>query len=326
LPANLTPQYMAAEATYKEAKTAEEKRLALEEMLAVIPKHKGTEKLQAEIKSRLAKLRQSENAPAASKGLDPFHIPREGGGQAVLVGFPNAGKSALVSTLTRAKAEVGDYPFTTALPLAGMMPYEDIWIQLVDTPPITAEEMPVGFAGTLRAADALLLLLDLSSDECLDQLEGMLGLLRERHILREEDGEEALHTKTLADCLVIGNKADLKGSVERVSFLNETLPPGRRVLPVSAKTKEGLTVLSQSIFIMLGLVRVYGKAPGQEADHRTPFTLKKGSTIQDFAAAVHRDFPNRLKNARVWGSARFPGQSVQRDYVLIDKDIVELHV
>ena len=153
MPANLTPQYMAAEAAFKEARTAEEKIQALEEMLAVIPKHKGTEKLQAEIKGRLAKLRSAEERHPSAKGTDPFHVPREGAGQAALVGYPNVGKSSLVGALTRAKVAVGDYPFTTALPQAGMMPYRGIQIQLVDTPPILADEMPTGLAGTFRLAD-----------------------------------------------------------------------------------------------------------------------------------------------------------------------------
>ncbi len=326
MPANLTPQYLAAEAAFKEAKTTEEKIQALEEMLAVIPKHKGTEKLQAEIKGRLAKLRQAEERHPGLKGADPFHVPHEGAGQAVLVGYPNVGKSSLVGVLTRAKVAVGDYPFTTVLPQAGMMPYGDIQIQLVDTPPILADEMPAGLAGTLRLADILLILVDLSVDDCLDQLEGTLAHLRRRRILREEGEEPAQHTKVLADCLLLGNKADCPGSADRLAVLAETLPAGLPIHPISAKTGIGLVELPARIFDSLGVIRVYSKIPGREADRQAPFTLKRGSTVLDMAAAVHRDFPERLKSARLWGSARFPGQSVPRDFVLSDGDVVELHV
>ncbi len=326
MPANLTPQYMAAEAAFKEAKTAEEKIQALEEMLAVIPKHKGTEKLQAEIKGRLAKIRQAEERHPGAKGTDPFHVSREGAGQAALVGYPNVGKSSLVGTLTRARVAVGDYPFTTALPQAGMMPYRDIQIQLVDTPPILADEMPTGLAGTLRLADILLIAVDLSTDDCLEQLEGTLAHLRRRRILREEGEEPAQHTKVLADCLLLGNKCDCPGSADRLAILAEILPAATTLYPISVTTGAGLIELPARIFDTLGVIRVYSKIPGKEVDRQAPFTLKRGSTVLDMAAAVHRDFPERLKNSRLWGSARFPGQSVPHDYVLSDGDVVELHV
>ncbi|MGQ9779157.1 MAG: GTPase [Bacillota bacterium] len=326
MPVNLTPQYHAAEQAYREAKTVEEKILALEEMLAVIPKHKGTEKLQAEIKSRLAKLRQAGERSQAGRGSDPFHVPREGAGQAALVGFPNVGKSSLLAALTRARPAVGDYPFTTLVPQAGMMVFEEVQIQLVDTPPITAEEMPAGLAGTLRLADVLLLVVDLSSDDCLDQLDGTLTQLYQRHILRKEADESAPHTKTLADCLLLGNKLDAPGAAERLALLAEAAPSGLALLSVSAREGTGLDLLPGRVFSLLDVIRVYGKAPGKEVDRSAPFVLKRGSTVLEMAAAVRRDFPARLKMARVWGSTRFPGQSVPKDYVLADGDVVELHV
>lgn len=326
MPANLTPQYLAAEAAFKEARTAEEKILALEEMLAVIPKHKGTEKLQAELKSRLAKLRQGEERHPAAKGADPFHVPREGAGQAALVGQPNVGKSSLLSALTRAKAAVGDYPFTTVLPQAGMMAFEDIQIQLVDTPPIAAGEMPAGLAGALRLADLLLIVVDLATDDCLEQMEETLALLGERHILAGPADEPAPHLKTPAECLYLGNKADAPGSGERADLLGGIMPPGAALLPVSTRTRSGLDLVPPTVFRKLDIIRVYSKLPGKDADRSAPFTLKRGSTVLDMAGAVHRSFPERLRSARLWGSARFPGQSVPRDYVLADGDIVELHV
>lgn len=327
MPANLTPQYMAAEAAFKEAKTTEEKILALEEMLAVIPKHKGTEKLQAEIKARLAKLRAGEERSAAAKGGDPFHVPREGAGQIALVGQPNVGKSALVGALTRAKVAVGAYPYTTSVPQAGMVPYEDVLLQLLDTPPLTGEEMPAGLAGTLRLADALLLGVDLSTDECLDQLEATLAALYRRRILTVPGEEEpAAKAKGHERCLIIGTKAETEGARERLAFLAEAVSAGLTVFPISVRSGEGLDVLPGMLFKLLDVIRVYGKAPGREADRSAPFTLRRGSTVMDLAAAVHRDFPARLKNARVWGSSRFPGQAVAHDYVLSDRDVVELHV
>jgi len=325
MPANLTPQYLEAEQAFKEAKTVPEKIAALEEMLALIPKHKGTEKLQADIKRRLSKLREEGEKKAKTGRQDPFLVEKHGAGQVALAGFPNSGKSALVGALTRAKVTVADYPFSTALPVAGMMQFEDILIQLVDMPPMTEEGLGPGLAGALRNADALLLVVDASSDDCLDQLEGILTHLRERRVLRDEV-VEGVHAHTLEDCMVVATKIDAPGAAENLEILKEYLPSGLEFVATSAATGENLETLRRRVFDLLGVIRIYTKVPGRPPDMGQPFILKKGSAVVDMAAAVHRDFPSKLKSARIWGSARFDGQSVPRDYVLQDKDIVELHV
>jgi uncharacterized protein len=325
VPANLTPVYHAAEERFRQAKTKEDKIAALEEMLAVIPKHKGTDHLQADIKHRIAKLR-SEEEKGGLKAADPFLVPREGAGQAVLLGFPNTGKSALVGALTRAKVTVADYPFTTPLPVTGMMKFEDIWIQLVDMPPVTPGEMPKGMSGTLRLADIVILVVDGGSDDCLEQFEGALALLREKRILQEAYEITVQHTKTAADILVLLTKSDQPGFAERQMLLADLLPAGWKTLAVSVQQPESLERLQRTLFQMLNIVRVYSKIPGKEAELASPFVLRAGETILDFAGHVHRDFPEKLKSARVWGSAKFPGQSVERDFQPADKDIVELHI
>ncbi len=325
MPANLTPVYLAAEERYRQAKNKEDKIAALEEMLAVIPKHKGTDHLQADIKHRIAKLRD-EDVKGALKSADPFLIPKEGAGQTVLIGFPNTGKSALVGALTRAKVTVADYPFTTALPVSGMMNYEDILIQLVDLPPVVVEEMPRGMAGTLRLADLILIIIDGGADDCLDQFQGCLDHLNKRHILEINGENEGQHTKRAADFLVIMTKSDLPGAAERFKLLKELLSPDWILIAVSVNRLETLEALRKLIFEQLRILRVYTKIPGKDPDKANPFVLHKGGTVLDFAAKVHRDFPGKLKYAKVWGSAKFPGQSVERDYRLADGDIVELHV
>lgn len=134
MPANLTPAYKAAEARFRAAVTREEKMAALEEMLRLIPKHKGTEHLQADLRSRLSKLKQEPRKKGPTKG--PSHkVPREGAGQVALVGPPNGGKSSLLTALSRARPEIAPYPMTTREETPGMMEYEDIGFQLVDLPP-----------------------------------------------------------------------------------------------------------------------------------------------------------------------------------------------
>lgn len=325
MPANLTPQYHAAEEAFRNATTIEEKIAALEEMLAVIPKHKGTEKLQADIKRRLARLREERQKKTATSRYDPFHVEKQGAGQVVVVGYPNSGKSALVGALTRAKVKVADYPFTTTAPFSGMMPYEEVSVQLVDTPPFTAEGLPPGLAGLMRNADALLLVIDAAAGDCLDQLESSLRLLEERKVLRGEipPGVRAVTPHRL---VVVANKADLPEGRENTALLQELLTPGREILPVSAAAGTNLEELKHRLFRALEVIRVFTKPPGKEPDLTRPFVLPRGSCVLDLAAHIHKDFLKTLRGARIWGSARFPGQSVPKEYVLQDRDIVELLV
>jgi hypothetical protein len=323
LPANLTPQYYNAEEAFKKAVSVEEKIAALEEMLAVIPKHKGTEKMQADLKKRLSKFRQEGMKKASVSRADPYSIERQGAGQVALLGFPNTGKSSFLAAMTRAKPKIADYPFTTTMPLAGMMPYEDIFIQLVDTPPVTAEIIPAGLSGTLRSADILLVMVDAAGDDCLEQLEFCLHYLEEKKIVLEAaaPGERGVSP---ANVLVLAARADLPQSIDNMQIIKELGPAGIEIFPVSGKTGLGLEDLRAKIFQMLAVIRVYTKIPGREPDMKTPFILKSGSTVLDLAEFIHRDLPRLMKNARVWGSVKYAGQSVMKDYVLHDRDIVEI--
>jgi ribosome-interacting GTPase 1 len=325
MPANLTPQYHAAEENFKKAATIEEKITALEEMLAVIPKHKGTEKLQADLKRRLSKLREEGIKKGAAKRYDPFNIEKQGAGQVVLFGFPNTGKSSLLNALTRANTKVADYPFTTTLPVSGMMPYEDILIQMVDLPPITSDMSPPGISGALISADIILVLLDLSSDECLDQVNESINFLYKKRVVREET-IPGVRSVTKDRVLLVGNMADRPGSRENTDILRELMPAGFELYTISAGTGENIEKLKTILYKTLHVVRVYSKIPGKAPDMNTPFVLKKGSTIVDLAQKIHKDLARKLKFARVWGSSKFEGQPVPKDYVIQDRDIVEINI
>lgn len=338
MPANLTPQYLAAEKRFKEAESIPEKIEALEEMMATIPKHKGTEKMRADLRRRMAKLLvEKEKKHGASKGSDIHAVPREGAGQVVLVGAPNTGKSSLLARLTHATPEIADYPFTTRFPQVGMMPFENIQIQLVELPAIAAEFYRPWMSSILRHADMSLLVVDLGSDDLLDEADGVLSILADSriHLAGKEIPAQEPETGGPHYCrtLLLANKADASPAQDNLQILHEFYDSDFEILPLSAQTGEGLAPLPRKIFEKLELVRVHTKAPGKKADLETPpYVLKIGSTVLDVARAVHRDFVHSLKYARVWSSVQskqaraYDGQMVERTHRLEDGDILELHV
>lgn len=324
MPANLTPDYERAEQRYREAQTDEDRLEALREMFRTIPKHKGTEKLQADIKRKISLFRKTISKKP-SRGPDPYHVPRAGAGQVVLVGPPNAGKSLIVAKTTNAPVKVADYPFSTSLPVPGMCNYEDVQIELVDTPPVTADHVPGALMGTIRAADILLIVVDASADP-LEQIETVTGLLGARGLvlrsvpLGELDPSDFNQKSTL----VAANRIDL-APADTAPTLRELYAGRLEIIGVSAATGEGLDALIRRLWQMLSLVRVYTKQPGKPPDRTRPFTLDIGSTVEDLAREIHRDLPEKMKYARVWGDGRFAGQQVHRTEVLRDGDVVEIH-
>ena len=325
MPANLTPQYLEAEKRFKDAKTTEEKVEALEEMFATIPRHKGTEKMQADIKRRLAKLRTTQAKKPVSRLGIIHRVEREGAGQVVLVGPPNSGKSQLVRSLTHATPDVADYPFTTRLPSPGMMRFEDIQIQLVDLPPAHPDFPESWIYQIVRNADGALLVADLSDPDLLEDLETSLGELFKAKVFVGRGAMPRDPGWLAKKSLLIANKKDANGASENLEILRELYGLRFDILPVSAATGEGLEALRRTVYEMLDLVRVYTKLPGHKLQLSEPYTLRRGSRMIDLAAHVHKDFLAHLKFARVWGHGKFEGQMVNRDYVLEDKDIVELH-
>ena len=327
MPANLTPQYLKAEERYKQAKTGPEKLLALEEMLATIPKHKGTEKLQADIKQRISRLhKEAQQKKGVHHRESDFYVEKEGAGQAVILGPPNAGKSQLLAALTSAHAEVAPYPYTTQKIFPGMMPFENIQIQLVDTPAISAEFFETELSSLIRNADGILLLCDLSNQNRSEQIEEVCSQLERVHIklVGKFSGipeEGFAYKKTL----LVGNKADFesaKSYFDRIEQIYRGIFP---LIPISAARGQNLEVLKQKIFDLLEVIRVYTKVPGEEADLADPVILKKESKLLDAALHIHKDFAQKLKYARVWGKGKYQGQMIGKDDKLNDGDIVEFH-
>jgi len=328
MPANLTPDYLEAEVKFKQAKTVPDKIKALEVMMAVIPKHKGTERLRGQLKSRMAKLKEElQKRPSISRAEQIYNVKREGAGQVVFVGLPNTGKSTLLSHITHAVSEVADYPFTTQRPVPGMMAFENIQIQLIDTPPVQLDHGEPGFSNLLRSADALVMVLDLAADPVF-QMEVLLEELGRMKITLvgrtgHPPGGEGY---AFLGALLAGNKCDLPKAMEGYRSLEGRFGKTLPVLPISAKEEMNFDPLKEEIYRLLGVIRVYTKVPGKESDRTEPVILRKGSTVEDVALSVHKDFAARLRYARIWGSGRFDGQMVKRDHPVNEGDVVELHI
>ncbi len=323
MPANLTPQYRAAEAKFKGAHSLDERRTALEEMLATIPKHKGTEKMRAELRRRMARLRQEEEVRTA-KHAHVIRVEPEGAAQIVLLGPPNCGKSSLLAALTHAEPAIADYPFTTTRPQPGMMPFEDVQLQLVDLPPIAREHMDPWMANLVRGAEAALLIADPTSVELPEDVEVVRERLAAVHVpLVGQLPDEFDPRDSPLETLMVVTKAD-RAREDDLQVLEELYGGVFRILRVSAVTHAGLEAFKVAVWKHLGLVRVYAKPPGKPADRHEPFVLHLGSTVSDLAEHIHREIAEGLQFARVWGG-RLDGQRVARDFELRDRDLVELH-
>ena len=340
MPANLSPDYKAAEAAFRQASEPKERLERLREMLRTIPKHKGTEHLQADIKTRIKQL--TEELAAGRKGgarSGPSHVVRpEGAAQIALLGPPNSGKSTLHDRLTGSHADAGPYPFTTQFPQPGMIPYEDVNLQLVDLPPITDQYTVPWIVNALQPADAALLVVDVGAPDCLDLLGGLLEALAARRITLvtewnrprpEADSESADELEDpfairLPALLVAARADEIPNAGEELEILKELLEIRYPSMAVSARTGAGLEALAKWLFDALEVVRVYTKAPGRPPDFGQPFTVRRGDTVHDVARMVHQEIADSLKFGRLWRNATPNGRQVGRDYRVADRDVLEL--
>jgi hypothetical protein len=315
-------------------------------MLRVIPKHKGTDHLQADIKHRIKELAEELEGPrkGGTRGAPSLVVRSEGAAQIALLGPPNSGKSALHARLTGSGAHVGPYPFTTQQPEPGMLPFEDIHFQLVDLPAIAPEHPVPWLAGTLQTADAALLVVDLREPSCVEQLESVRSMLAQKRVVLTErwgvtEATTGATSETAADLqdaddpfvvrlptLMLANKAegiaDLDAELQVFRDLTGAPFP---LLAVSAATGLGLGQLGPWLFEHLGILRVYTKVPGHPPDRQRPFTLRRGGTVGDVARLVHRELGRSLHYARIWGASGFDGQQVGPEHRVADRDVVELH-
>ena len=328
MPANLPPQYFEAEKRFREARTPQEKVEALEEMLTIMPKHKGTDKLRADLRRKISKFKnQAQQKKGVGKRETAYTIEREGAAQIVLVGPPNTGKSSIVKALTNAEPEVADFPHSTWKPTPGMVPFENIQFQLVDTPPITKEYVDPWMADLIRRCDLLAIVVDLHSGP-LSQLEETLEVLAGLRVFPKgmPVPQDLRKPPFVKKTIVVVNKVDGEDEMEDYQVFLELCEVPLACIPVSTRSDQHLQGLVRKIYDSLGLIRVYTKAPGKKPDLSAPFVLPKESTLEALAGKIHKDFVKKLKYARIWGKEVFDGQMIQKDHILKDGDIVELHI
>ena len=327
---NLPPQYHDAEARYKKGRTAEEKLVALREMWVILPKHKASEKVQVILKTKISELTDEiEQAKSGPRKAPPgtVRIPKQGAGQIAFVGPPNAGKSQLLTKLTKATPTVAPYPFTTRDPQPGMTEFEDVRIQLVDLPPITADAYEPFITDLTRSADAAVLFLDLANDDGPAETQAVIDRLKQarRELVPVRPTGDDDPTTYFVPTLLVATKCDDEAADLRLEMARETLGDRFPWHVISAERGDGLPELREKLFKLLNVMRIYTKQPGKPADTGSPFTCPVGSTVAELAGCVHNDLEETVKSARVWGSGAFDGQTVGRDHVLREKDVVELH-
>jgi ribosome-interacting GTPase 1 len=338
MPANVTPAYKAAEAAFRKARDPEERLDCLREMYRTIPKHKGTEHLRADIKTRMKELTETLAGPkkGAARSGPPTVIKPDGAAQVAMLGPPNSGKSALHSRLTGSHSASEPYPFATQYPQPGMMPVDDIHLQLIDLPSI-APEHPIPWIGNaLQPPDCCLLVADLAHAGTIDRIAALHEILADRRVhLVDRWPVDGDITEGIAEpdpfavylpTLLVVNKIDLEADYsEDVEVFEELTGYTYPHLGVSAVTGEGLDEMGRWLTAQLEVVRVYTKIPGQEPDMTRPFTVRRGQTVHDVARLVHKDVARSLRYARVWGTASFDGQQVGPEHEVVDGDVLELH-
>lgn len=315
MPANLPPTYYKLKHEHEAAKTDAERLVLLEEMLRIVPKHKGSEKVVADLRRRIARIKKGAAATGGKKGARKGyseHIPKQGAGQIVLLGPPNGGKSQILAAFTKAKPAVSPTPYTTTAPLVGMLPYENIQFQLIDTPSLMPDFVSPMVLTLARNAELVLIVLSLASDELLDDLEMVLAVLDEAGI-----GEEKP--------LVVANQLDATDADARLEILSEFYGQSVQLYPISAQTGAGKEDLLKALYDALDILRIYPKAPGKPIERDAPIVLPVGATVLDAATGLHKDFAE-FRFARIWGPHWHDGQPVSRNDAVYDGDVVEFHL
>ncbi len=332
MPANLPPQYYELEREFKAELDNVEKLRMAQELLRMMPKHKGTDKVQAEMKTKISKLKKlisgGEKSHGAKTSVSFDSIQKEGEKQIILIGPPNSGKSSLLDCFTHAKPLIADYPYTTREPMPGMMTFKHVPFQLIDTPPISEELYESYMNGLIRTADLVVLVADLSTDNMEKDIDFILNKMEEKRInlipsLPHEDEEYNKNSDKLT--VISAHKSYEDESGKRLKILKEKFNRFSLVA-TSILDEDSLENFKQAIFDSMKIIRVFTKRIGHAPVFDNPIVLPVGGNVQQAAIALHKDFAQKLKFAKLWGEGKHDGQKAMADFVLCDGDIIEFHM
>lgn len=386
---NLPAKVKAKWAEVVACRSIPEKIRLMREFVAICPKHKGTSKLLANVRRKIAALEEElERAKARRRGprVQAFSIPKEGAGQIIILGLTNSGKSSLLASITNAKPEVSPIPYMTRKPIPSMLQYEDIQFQLIEAPALVEGASRGRMHGTqilglARNSDGLIIMVDLSEDSVrqfriilseleaagmtVEKLEGEVEIVRSRSGL----GVKVVGNGSLTDCtlddvrrllneykigsaivkvrgkvtldmiedsifssytykpaIIIANKLDIDGAEKSLKRLIREVNGRIPIIATSCLTREGLNKIGETIFHMLGIIRVYSKEPSSKKPSGKPVVVKEGARAIDIAKRLHSELYRRFRYARVWGpSAKYPGERVGPDHIMMDGDVIEIH-
>lgn len=368
MPANVSFEYALAQKKYDEARTDEERIIALQEMISRAPAHKGGENLRKDLSRKLASLKSKleKQAAAGKRSGSTINIKKEGAGQVLILGLTNSGKSTFLKEYTNAKPLIANYPYTTTKPEVGVLDYGGANIQLIELPSfLEKHELTSQIFSMVRVCDALILVI---KDGSLEELDSVIDILDAQdiyvtkkkpnihisksefagvsfvndHFLRipKEQAIEIFKSSGFRSHNVILNQKttleDLMLLINpRACFINAicvSIPFTKKL--TSLKMHKSIPIydanlrkeITEKIFEILDSVIVFTKRPGEKADISEPLVLEKGQTVLDAARLIHKSIYKSLKSAKVWGSTKYPGQTVSRKYVLKNKDVVEFNM
>jgi len=297
---NAHPEYIYAEKEYYSAENDEDRLLALEKMISVLPGHKGAENLRSQIKLRYKKLKEKMIKEKKSKKGGTRQGIKKEDMQAVIVGKTKSGKSSLLALLTNAKPSIADYDFTTRVPVVGMADYKGVGIQIIEVPAIGSEYYD---RGVVNSADTILILI-----ETLEQIKEI------EKIVERAPGKK----------IIAFNKIDLLSENDKRKVFATLSSRKYNFVLISTFTQENIEVLKERLFQSFGRIRVYTKQPEEKQKSEHPIILNPTSTVQDVAEKILKGFSKKVKTARIWGpSSKYSGQVVGLQHKLKDLDSVE---
>ena len=297
---NQSPFYQKAEAKFLAAQTDEDRLKFLEEMIRECPKHKSSEKMLANLKTRRIKLKEKiERERKVKKSSGKTGIKKEDM-QAVLIGKTKSGKSSLLSLLTNAKPEISSYNFATKKPVIGMIDYDGVGIQLIEVPAIESEYFDKGI---VNSADTILILI--TDLEQIPEIEKKIEKANGKRI-------------------ILFNKIDLLSENEKRKIYATLQSKKYNFILISVKTKENIEQLKEKLFHSFEKIRIYTKQPEEKQKSKKPIILNPSSTVKDVAEKILKGFSSHILQTKIWGpSSKYPRQVVGLKHELKDLDVVE---